>query len=428
MARKILKTSKQVSRFLITFLVLILSSYCVLGQYTLSDIQSTEKKRFNKIRSYLRKIPNQHTTSVYALSIQINEVAFTDLEKSYAAFYWVASNITYDMESFFNGITPPYQPKEVLKTRLAVCSGYAYLFKALCDEMGITSQVLHGYSKGYGYVPRQPFDVSNHSWNSVQIDNRWYLLDATWATSRSNDRSTSSPVIEGFFLSHPKDFIKDHLPEDPKWQLLSPQLSLEDFEKNTPARANVQYALVINDDIEHIEQYVDIGTREVALQKRIIAFNAKNTNAVYKLGVALMYQALDTMDTMHNLNHKNVLSAVPQYKYRIYDLLDQAAFHFERVSAGSTYESAQTFLTETTYQKGVFNYEVAQIIYDTTLPLTKNEYEFIRAQFAETRIAYYKIAREYFRNIPPSSWYYENSQSYLRAIIEEQKDVINRLN
>lgn len=415
-------------RFLITFLALILSSYCVQGQYTLTDIQSDEKKRFNKIRSHLRKIPNQHTMSSFTLSSQINKIAFTDLEKAYAAFYWVASNITYDVKSFLEDITPPYQPKEVLKTKLAVCSGYAYLFKALCDELGVTSQVLHGYSKGYGYDPRQPFNLSNHSWNSVQINNRWYLLDATWATSRSNDRSTFTSVNQAFFLTHPKEFIKDHLPEDPKWQLLSPQLSLEDFEDNTSAQMKIKYALVINDDIEHIEQYVDIGTREVALQKRILAFNTKNTNAVYKLGVALMYQALDTMDTMHRLNYQNVLSAVPEYKYRIYDLLDQAALHFERVSTGPTYESSQTFLTETTYQKGVFNYEVAQIIYDTTIPLTKEEYEPLRTEFAEARIAYYKIAREYFKNIPSSSWYYENSQSYLRAIEQEQKDVVTSLN
>jgi hypothetical protein len=417
-----------VRRFLITYFIIITSYYCAHAQYTLADIPSAEKKRFNKIRSHLRKIPDQQTLSITNLSSDINEVAYSDLEKAYAAFYWVASNITYDMHSFLKGITPPYRPKEVLQTRRAVCSGYAYLFNALCNELNLSSQILHGYSKGYGYDPSKPIEVSNHSWNSVQINNRWYLLDATWAASRSNDRSSTTPVRESFFLTHPKEFIKDHLPEDPKWQLLSPQLSLSDFEDHRTLQLNVQYALVINDDIEHIEQYVDIGTREVAMQKRILAFNSKNTNAVYNLGVALMYQALDTMDTMHQLNYKNVLSAAPEYKYRIYELLDQAALHFERVSPGPTYKSAQTFLTETTYQKGVFNYEVAQVIYDTTLPLTKEEYEPLKKRFAEARIAYYKIAIEYFKYIPPSSWYYENSQSYLSAISEEKRDVSNALN
>lgn len=394
----------------------------------MNDFDPTEKKQFNKIRTFLRKIPNDQTASVQDIANQVKEVTFTDLEKAYAAFYWISHHITYDMKSFLADQFPPYQPKEVLKTRLAVCSGYAHLFKALCDELDIKSTVLDGYSKGYGYNPSESFEVSNHSWNSVYINQRWLLLDATWAAPNSNDRSPSSRVNESFFLSHPKEFIKDHLPEDPKWQLLSPQVSLNDFQDNLSLLNSTQYSLVINDDINHINNYVDIGTREVALQKRILVFNPKNSNAVYKLGIALMYQALDTMDTMHKLSHENVLTSTPRYKYRIYDLLDQAALHFGKVPQGPTFKSAQTFLSETIYQKGVFNYEVAQIIYDTTLPLSEKEYEPIKLEFGEARIAYYEIALEYFKRIPSSSWYYENSQSYLIAIAEEYQDVLTSLN
>ena len=414
-------------RFIIIILLHFSLSTFAYSQYSINNFPTSEKKRFNKIKAHLRKIPGSETNDVYSLAHRIEDVADSDLEKSYAAFYWVSRNITYDMKSFLADRTPPHLPREVLKTRLAVCSGYAYLFKALCDEMEVTCNVMNGYSKGYGYDSTKPIEVSNHSWNSVLINERWYLLDATWAAPKSNDRANLGSVNEAFFLTNPKDFIKDHLPEDPKWQLLSPQFSLVDFEDNAPIIKNAQYSLVINDDIEHIGDYVDIGTREVALQKRILAFNPKNTNAVYKLGVALMYQALDTMDTMHKLSHENVLISTPQYKVRIYDLLDQAALCFDRVPQGAAYNSAQTFLSETIYQKGVFNYEVAQIIYDTTLPLTIEEYEPIRVEFAEARIAYYKIAREYFEKIPTSSWYYENSQSYLRAIDEEQSDVVSSL-
>jgi len=156
---------------------------------------------------------------VYSLVNQIKAVTSTDLEKAYAVFYWTSNNITYDMKSFLTDHTPPHQPKEVLKTKLGVCSGYAYLFKALCDELGLTSNILSGYSKGYGHDPTKPIEVSNHSWNSVYINERWFLLDATWAAPKSNDRSSLGSVNEAFFLTHPKDFIREHLPEDPKWQL-----------------------------------------------------------------------------------------------------------------------------------------------------------------------------------------------------------------
>ena len=67
----------------------------------------------------------------------------------------------------------------VLKNRFAVCSGYANLYQALGEKMGLKSAVVIGYAKGLGYLVGNASDA-NHAWNAVRINNSWYLIDATW--------------------------------------------------------------------------------------------------------------------------------------------------------------------------------------------------------------------------------------------------------
>ena len=59
-----------------------------------------------------------------------------------------------------------------------VCEGYAYAFKVLCDELGVTSLCVSGSMTS----------VSNHMWNYIQTENgKWYLVDATTGDAYSTD-------------------------------------------------------------------------------------------------------------------------------------------------------------------------------------------------------------------------------------------------
>jgi hypothetical protein len=114
-----------------------------------------------------------------------------------------------------------------------VCDGYSRLFKTLCDYAGIKSVIIYGYARSYSNRVGTRFS-SNHTWNAVLIDNKWELLDATWASGyiNFNDDFVKS-YNDNYFLTPPQQFIQDHYPESIEWALLSKPPTLAEF-RNSP--------------------------------------------------------------------------------------------------------------------------------------------------------------------------------------------------
>ena len=106
---------------------------------------------------------------------------------------------------------------------------------------------------------------------------------------------------------------------------------------------------------------------------------------------------------------------------RVFNLFSEAAFHFSGLKPSSPYfESAQNFLDETIYERGVFKYEVAHRlleIYNAYGESTKaNKY----VKYEQMVNKYFEEARYYFDQIPHDSWYYENAYSYLNFHLTKQ--------
>ena len=79
-----------------------------------------------------------------------------------------------------------------------VCEGYGEAFKVLCDAFGIPC------------VPVIGNPDALHLWNYVQIDGKWYLVDATW------DDPTNGSVRYKYFLAG-ADTTGDHIPSNNHW-------------------------------------------------------------------------------------------------------------------------------------------------------------------------------------------------------------------
>ena len=156
-----------------------------------------------------------------------------DRAKALAIFRWIATNIAYDSESLKNGSYRDLPPELVLRSRRAVCSGYSSLFNAMATAVGLESVRIRGYSKGFEYIPgKGNGDKPNHAWNAVKIDGRWMLVDATWGAGYlDSDLNFVRAYEEHYFLTPPEEFIFDHLPDDPKWQLLAKPISKTEYSK-----------------------------------------------------------------------------------------------------------------------------------------------------------------------------------------------------
>lgn len=63
------------------------------------------------------------------------------------------------------------------------------------------------------------------------MNSKWYLCDATWS-SGVFDLNKNTFILnynDGYFLTNPKDFLKNHFPIDSKWQLNEEKLKFVDF-------------------------------------------------------------------------------------------------------------------------------------------------------------------------------------------------------
>ncbi|CAF1015925.1 unnamed protein product [Didymodactylos carnosus] len=122
-------------------------------------------------------------------------------------------------------------PEGVFRTRKGVCAGYGNIFKRLCDNIGLECVKIGGYAKGYGFDPKATLlTETDHAWNSVQIDNHWYLIESTWgAGSLDDNRKFNKKLNTYYFLSRPEEFIYNHLPEEEKWQLLASPITMKQY-------------------------------------------------------------------------------------------------------------------------------------------------------------------------------------------------------
>ncbi|QXP78125.1 MULTISPECIES: transglutaminase domain-containing protein [Winogradskyella] len=162
----------------------------------------------------------------------------TDVEKFRAIYIWVCKNVSGDAnqhqkvlqkrEKFkkdslgyivWNNEYKKIAFKKLLKHKKTMCTGYAYLIKELCFIANIESEIIDGYARSVD-SNIENLESPNHSWNTVKLDNKWYLCDATWSSGYMINSSLFIPDYnDGYFLTDPILFAKNHYPIQKKWFL-----------------------------------------------------------------------------------------------------------------------------------------------------------------------------------------------------------------
>jgi transglutaminase-like putative cysteine protease len=138
---------------------------------------------------------------------------------------WVADRLSYDVAALRAKEMPSQEAAEVFKRRTAVCAGYSSLLAALGHAIGEQIVVVSGDAR----QPGQEIDGRGHAWNAVKIDERWYLIDATWDGGGGNGDTWTKSYSTDYFLTPPEIFIARHFPSSADWQLIDPPLSRGDF-------------------------------------------------------------------------------------------------------------------------------------------------------------------------------------------------------
>ena len=215
----------------------------------------TQRSPFNVIDAYMRHCPANSEYSIEDIAFYINRSARTDLEKARAVYVWMTDNVSYDDESFNSGDFGDNSAENVLRTRLAVCAGFANLFTEIAVKTGIEAVTVSGYAKGYGYSEGDSFGDVDHAWNAVKIDGAWKIYDATWGQGSGSEDSrgrmqSTKKFDEQWFNVDPKHSIFTHLAEIPYQNFLPQTISMAEFERLPQFQPKVlQYGLFSADEL-----------------------------------------------------------------------------------------------------------------------------------------------------------------------------------
>lgn len=244
---------------------------------------------YAKVDKYAASIGYMSSDS---LAQKLTRPFITDSEKVRSIFYWITQHISYDVISYHHPVDIDYSTivdsvrnfeaaynalyaENVLKKRMGVCSGYAGLFKLLCDKAGINSVIINGWAKTCVESIGASFR-ENHAWNAVEVNGEWKLLDACWASGQCDRAVTkfTRKYQDFYFFTPPDMFVLNHYPSDSSSLFTKKTISKEEFsnyplpyipkthlviDSFTPAKGNIeakigdtlQFELTLNEGIDN---------------------------------------------------------------------------------------------------------------------------------------------------------------------------------
>jgi transglutaminase/protease-like cytokinesis protein 3 len=231
----------------------LLSFVLFLFLFSFSRAQVSDFKtiNFGKANNIANSHKGENLHDLSLLTYNLTNELTTDVEKFRAIYLWVCNNIESDYYYSLKIISKrkKYQNdsikliqwnetfkditfKRLLNKKKTICTGYAYLIKQLANLSNIECEIINGFGITENLINSKTH-FPNHSWNAVKLNNKWYLCDATWSAGLF-DLETNTfdfKYNDGYFLTEPELFSKNHFPLDQSWFLFDTNLTVEGFYK-----------------------------------------------------------------------------------------------------------------------------------------------------------------------------------------------------
>lgn len=241
----------------------LLFSGCVIAQQ--SDFKHID---FSKADAIAKSVKSKRLYELNKLTLQLTADLQTDVEKLRSIHTWICSNVANDFSLYslnerkrkkyvndsiqlerWNSDFKQRLFKKLLKKKKTICTGYAYLLKEMCTIAGIKAEMVNGFGKT-ATTDFSELPMPNHTWNVVQLNNKWYVCDPTWSTGISfpEEGRFEFNYNDGYFLADPKIFNLNHFPLEKKYSLLEEPLDFNSF---------VQYPIIYGDAYHFIKDYIE---------------------------------------------------------------------------------------------------------------------------------------------------------------------------
>ncbi|MDH7913098.1 transglutaminase domain-containing protein [Winogradskyella sp. SYSU M77433] len=217
------------------FIIIFVFIYSWTSSGQASDFEHID---FTKAENIVKLNKGKSLDNLPLLAHELTSKLETDVEKFRAIYRWVCENISGDYKQHnkvskklvdlkndslgyikWNDEFKKEAFKTLLKDKKTMCTGYAYLIKELCFIANIECKIIEGYARSFE-TNVEKLEYVNHSWNVVKLNNKWYLSDATWSSGYMlNGYFFIKDYNDGYFLTEPILFAKNHFPVHEKWFL-----------------------------------------------------------------------------------------------------------------------------------------------------------------------------------------------------------------
>ncbi len=309
------------------------------------------QSNFSKIDEQARKVDFPAKQNVAKLAVELTSDLKTETDKARAIFVWITENIRYDAKSLQDKDIEPeqfaakQQPAQVLRSKKAVCEGYANLFHVLCQSAGLQSVFVSGLSKSRS----GRISSDGHAWNVVRAEGKWQLIDATWGAGiLDDDMKYEAKFNEKFFFTDPQSFVTQHFPTDPLFQLQETPINFDDFK----AKSN-DFAVVSRLSIQHftdtLNQFtlLDSAAARVNSAQRVLRFDPNNGWAHFSLAMT-HFEAFNRLSAEFESRQRDIIEkrtkrSMPQLQaenvllLQIQQVLDDCQKRLNRIPAGDSY-------------------------------------------------------------------------------------------
>ncbi len=225
--------------------------FLFLFSFSQAQVSDFETINFAKANAIANSHKGEDLYDLPLLAYNLTSKLTTDVEKFRAIYSWVCTNIESDYYFSQKNISKRKKHQndsikliqwnetfkdntfeKLLKKRKTICTGYAYLIKELANLSDIECEIINGFGITENRINSKTH-FPNHSWNAVKLNNKWYLCDATWSAGLFNleTKTFDFKYNDGYFLSEPELFSKNHFPLDKSWFLYDSNVTVEDFYK-----------------------------------------------------------------------------------------------------------------------------------------------------------------------------------------------------
>ena len=150
------------------------------------------------------------------------EYSLNEAESAYLVFKWIVQNMWNDLND--ENLDDPINAYNLGRGSPIALSS---LFNNISTFLKVKSDSISGYLKWVTYKDYTMQSDKNYTWNYVEINGEYYLLDVSMAVKL---KVSFSNYIYLYFGTDPEIFIRQHFPIESKWQLLSEPYTFEKFE------------------------------------------------------------------------------------------------------------------------------------------------------------------------------------------------------